>query len=98
MVPGISVYWKTMDQKKKVSKSTARATARQLLLTERAIFLGRLQVLEGELQRIICLRETLGGRVFLTWWHNFYRRDIILRLQQLNQLLGFNVALQYTRV
>ena len=42
-----------MDGKKKVSKSTARAQARNLLLTERAILLGRLQVLEVELQRFI---------------------------------------------
>ena len=90
-----------MDGKKKVvSKSTARAQARNLLLTERAILLGRLQVLEQELQGFLFLRDRLGlaGRVWFQWWHNFYRRDIILRLLELNRLLGFNVALQYTRL
>ena len=60
--------------KKKVSKSTARAQARNLLLTERAILLGRLQVLEGQLQGFLFLRDRLGlaGRVWFEWWHNFY--------------------------
>ena len=87
-----------MDAKKKISKSTARAQQRNLLLTERAILLGKLQVLEIELQRFICLRNTAGGRVYLEWWHNFYRRQVVLRLQELNRILGFNVPLQYTRV
>ena len=90
-----------MDGKKKsVSKSTARAQARKLLLTERAILLGRLQVLEQELQGFLFSTDRFGfgGRVWFEWWDNFYRRDIILRLLELNRLLGFNFPLQYTRL
>ena len=78
---------------KKVSKSTANALTRQLFLVERAILLGRLQVLETELQRIICLQECVLGRVYLEWWEKFFRRSVIIRLLELNRFLGINVAL-----
>ena len=83
---------------KKLSKSTANALTRQLFLVERAILLGRLEVLERELQRIICLQECVLERVYLEWWEKFFRRPVIVRLLELNRFLGINMALQFTRI
>ena len=83
---------------KKVSKDTANALTRQLFLTERAILLGRFAVLQRELQGIIGPRDNLYGRVYLQWWDKYFRRKVIVRLLELNQFLGINVALQFTSI
>ena len=92
----IQSSFKTME--KKLSKATANALTRQLFLTERAILLGRLAVLERELQRIIGLRDNLYGRVYLQWWDKYFRRKVIVRLLELNRYLGINVALHFTSI
>ena len=83
---------------RRVRPGTQRALQRNSYLIERAVLLGRLQVLENQLQGFLFLQNTPGGRVYLAWWHDNFRRDIILRIVQLNQLLGFNFPVQYTRL
>ena len=85
-------------QEKKIPKGVALAKTKQLLLIEREILLGRLRVLERELAGLLCLRDNLYGRVYLQWWENFFRRPVIHRLVQINQFLGINVALVFTRL
>ena len=87
-----------MSDQKKVSKSTQKALDRQLLLIERAILFGRLAVLERQLQDLLPIREILPGRVYIQWWEKFYRRRVVVRLLELNRLLGFNVPLEYSRL
>ena len=94
---GNSVERKTMSGRK-LSKSTVRALERNSLLIERAVLLGHLQVLENQLQGFLFLQNTAGGRVYVNWWHENFRRDIIARIVELNQLLGFNFPVQYTRL
>ena len=98
---GASVYsLKTMEKEKeeKISKGTALYRTRQLFLIERVILLGRLEVLERELQNLLPLRDNIYARVYIQWWEKFFRRPIIHRLLQLNEFLGINVPLLFTRL
>ena len=86
------------NQHKKIPKGVALARTRQLFLIERQILLGRLTVLEQELQTLLPLRDNLYARVYLQWWEKYHRRPMIYRLCQLNQFLGINVPLVFTRI
>ena len=79
-------------ENKKVSKGTAKALTRNLFLTQMAILLHRLALLETEIQTLIHLRENLYCRVYLQWWDKFYRRKILVRLLELNRFLWINVT------
>ena len=83
---------------KGVSRFTANALTRQLFPVERAIILGRLAVLERELQKKICLQECVLGKAYLEWWEKLFRKPVIVRLLELNRFLRINVALQFTRI
>ena len=86
------------EQEKKISKGAALHRTTQLFIIERHILLGRLAVLERELENLLPLRENIYARVYLQWWEKFHRRPVIYRLLQLNQFLGINVPLIFTRL
>ena len=46
--------------------------------------MGRLAVLERELESFLCLQELDWGRVYIEWWLEYIRRPVIERLLQLN--------------
>ena len=71
---------------------------RYLLRLERAILLGRLTVLEQELDREVCVLECQVGRVYLQWWLENVRGPVIRRLLELNRQLGINVPLIFRRI
>ena len=85
-------------QEKKIPKGVALARTKQLLFIEREILLGRLIVLKRELAGLLNLKDNLYGRVYLQWWEKIFRRPVIHRLLQINQFLGINVALVFTRL
>ena len=71
---------------------------RYLLRLERAILLGRLVVLEQELDREVVVLECEVGRVYLQWWLVNVRGPVIRRLLELNRQLGINVPLIFRRI
>ena len=93
---GTSVKTKTMPPKRR--KPVDIALQRNLLSIERAILLGRLAVLERELDTFICLQELDWGRVYIEWWVDRIRKPVILRLLDLNRQLGINVRLPYRKI
>ena len=71
---------------------------RYLLRLEREILLGRLRVLEQELDREVVVLECQVGRVYLQWWLENVRGPVIRRLLELNTQLGINVPLIFRRI
>ena len=71
---------------------------RCLLRLDREILLGRLRVLEQELDREDCVLECQVGRVYLLWWLENVRGPVIRRLLELNRQLGINVPLIFRRI
>ena len=69
-----------------------------LLKVERAILIGRLVVLERELDRIDCLFGSVVGKIYIQWWLQNKRQPVINRILELNRVLGINVPLQYRKV
>ena len=63
-----------------------------------AILLGRLVVLEKELDRTDCLFGSVVGKIYIQWWLQNKRQPVIDQLVELNRKLGINVPFQYRRV
>ena len=86
------------DKQEPKKKRNQKHIDRYLLRLERAILLGRLRVLEQELDREDCVLECQVGRVYLLWWLENVRGPVIRRLLELNRELGINVPLIFRRI
>ena len=69
-----------------------------LLKVEREILIGRLVVLEREMDRKDCLFGSVVGKIYIQWWLQNKRQRVINRILELNRILGINVPLQYRKV
>ena len=87
-----------MSDKQEPKKRNQIHIDRYLLRLEREILLGRLRVLEQELDRKVCVLECQVGRVYLQWWLENERGPVIRRLLELNRQLGINVPLIFRRI
>ena len=85
-------------QEPEKKKRNQKHIDRYLLRLEREILLGRLRVLEQELDREDCILECQVGRVYLLWWLENVRGPVIRRLLELNRKLGINVPLIFRRI